>query len=711
MNSLPTLVPPITSSREIAAIGIPQSASNDRLDLAGSFSFFRRHALLILGVAVAAVALALTFSLVMPKKYRAQASVMLTSNVNAAGQAAPTPAGQEAFSNQLVDTQVQIITSRDMAQRVADALGLTAGKSPKSQDAAINSLQKQVSAERSGQSYALTMTYDASTPEAAATTVNAYAKAYTQWELLSNQERNFDARRGIEDRLTQLRTQAQSDTQSLQEYRIANNLLSTSGASLTEQEISNYDQEVAKAKAQAAEDEARLGTATEQLRSGSSGDDVGEALGSQVVSVLRAKEADIAGQVADLSARYGTNHPDLIRALSQLEEVRGQIQSEISRVVSNLRARADVSNQRLASLNTSLGGAKAKLSQNNSAMVGLSELERAAAASQAIYETYLNSYKQLLAAEGSERPNARILTWASPPDAPVSPNVKLNLALALVIGLGLGVIAAYITESLFQGITSPDEVESATSYPFLASIPLLQSVSTHQSQAMTAIRNEPYSVFTEAFRALAASIDQLARGPAQVIALTSALPGEGKTVMSCCLAHVYATSGMRTMLIDCDLRRRGISRLLNMRSHQQGLIEVLEGKTLINVDNDDDQLAFWTLPLTPNDKDSEHLLVGQPFVDLIAELRTKFDRIVLDLPPVLPIAYSRILANRADLVVVAAHWRKTSAFALRAALRRLPEDQVHVAGIALSQVDMRRRAYFGRMDPAFYYNQYREYYG
>jgi len=271
-------------------------------------------------------------------------------------------------------------------------------------------------------------------------------------------------------------------------------------------------------------------------------------------------------------------------------------------------------------------------------------------------------------------------------------------------------VAAYVAEALSQVLTTPEDVEHLTGQRFLASIPLLASVGSMQSHAVTAVRNEPYSVFTESFRTLAASVDQAVPGGAQVVAVTSALPGEGKTIMSGCLSHVYATRGLRTMLIDCDLRRRGSSRLLSAHAHQPGLIEVLEGQATLDLIDHDDSVSFWTLPLVPDDRDSEHLLTGQPFIDLIAQLRTQFDRIVLDLPPVLPIAFSRILASRADAVIVAAQWRKTTAYALRAALRQLPQDQVNVAGVALSQVDLRRRAYFGPHDPAFYYKQYSEYF-
>jgi capsular exopolysaccharide synthesis family protein len=598
-----------------------------------------------------------------------------------------------------------------MASEVAHSLGLDKGKSATERRALLDELQKNVGAKRTGESYALTISYDAPSAQDAATLANEFAKQFSNWEVQADRERNAQARKEVEARLAELRVQAQTDTQALQQYRISNNLLTTSGASLTEQEISNYNLEATRARAQSAEDQARLQTALAQLRSGSSGDDVGEALGSTVISSLRTQEAQLAGEVANLSARYGPNHPQLIRTQGQLKEIRDRIQAEIGRVISNLRAKQEVSEQRLSSLNSSLYGARSNLSQNNAAMVGLIGLERAAEASQGIYETYLNRYKQLLAAEGTEKPSARVLTLAVPPLEPRSPNLKLNLALSIIIGLGLGVVAAYIAEALFHGITSADEVERELGERFLTSIPLLASVDPRNPHAVKAIREDPKSVFTESFRSLGISIDQAMRGPAQVIAITSALPGEGKTVMSCCLAHVLATSGERTILIDCDLRRRGISRLLDVKPDQKGLVEILNGSTPFKFDQLIGDRVFCVLPLMPSDEESEHLLTGQPFVELLDKLRQHFDRIVLDLPPVLPIAATRTLAARADAVVLAARWRKTSAFAIRAARSRLPDDQVNVVGVALNQVDIRRRGYFDRNDVAFYYNQYKEYYG
>ncbi|MBV7266310.1 GumC family protein [Erythrobacter ani] len=682
----------------------------DRMDLSESVSFFRRHLRLIIAVTLLVVAAGLALSFLLGSTYRAVSTVMITNDAAIVTQSTAATAPQTVLSSELLETQVEIIQSREMAQLVATSLGLDSGLASEDRRELIDELQENVSVGRAGESFALSIAFEAEGARESADIVNEFTRQFVNWELSTEQQRNAGAREIVEQRLAELRDQAQADTQALQRYRIANNLLSTSGASLTEQEISTYNQAVTTARAEAAEDQARLRTAQAQLRSGSIGDDVGEALGSPVVSSLRSQEALAAAEVADLSAKYGPNHPQLIRAQSQLDEVRQRIEAEIVRVISNLEARQAVSAQRLASLNNSLSGARQKLSQNNDAMVGLSELERAAEASQEIYQTYLNRFKELIAAEGSETPNARVLTYAETPIFPYSPNIPLNVALSIVIGLGLGVLAAYIRESLFQGLSTPDDVERETGVPCIASIPLLSSVSSESDHPATAIQDAPKSPFAESFRSLGASIDLATHGKAKIIAVTSALPNEGKTVVSCCLASVLAAGGQRTMLIDCDLRRQGISRLLNMQEGQKGLIDVLDGSAPLDLADYDDENVFCVLPLSPRREEPEHLLRGEEFVELLEKLSGHFDRIILDLPPVLPIAATRILASRADAVVFASRWRSTSKVAVKAALRRLPPEHVNLVGVALTAVDMKRRSFLDPNDPYFYYSQYESYY-
>jgi capsular exopolysaccharide synthesis family protein len=712
MNSSHHVISAGSDPRDVALVpGHSLMARADRVDLAASVSFFRKRLGLIVLVTAVACLIGAAITYVTPTKYTAMATVSLETppedraNSSTAGkQAGPAP------SSSYVDTQVEILGSRDLAQRVAAATGALAGASPEEQAGRIGALQSSVEAERSGESYALTIRFTADNAQDAARGANAYATQFTQWELVSARDRNKDTTKLVASRLEQLRQQAHADTEQLQRYRIANGLLSTSGASLTEQEISSYNQEVTKARAEAAQSEARLMTARAQLQSGSGGDDVGEALGSSVIGGLRARESQVGGQVAIMRTKYGANHPQLVQAQSELNEIHGQVTQEIARIISNLQGENAVANMRLASLTSSLGAARGNLARNNAAMVGLDELERRAQASQGLYETYLNSFKQLVAEDGTERANARVLSLAEVPMLPSSPNVPMNMVLALVIGLGLGLAAAYLAEALFNGVSTAEEVEYGLGHRYLGSVPLLSSVSKTARRAVPAITEEPRSAFAEAFRSLRTSIEQAVYGPAQVIAVTSALPKEGKTTVASCLAQTLAVGGHPTVLIDCDLRSRGVSRLLKLAPDHPGLIEVLEGTATLEQALVTGESGLSVLALQYSDNQPEHLLTGEMFARLLEQLRGSFEHVVLDLPPVLPIATGRTIAGLADATVLIVRWRRTIEGAVRSALHLLPSDRVNVVGVAINQIDVRRRRLFGQTDPAYFFKHYRGYY-
>ncbi len=716
--------------------------AEDRLDLRSLFVTLRRRRGLILGVFATVMALAILVTALQTPRYTAVSQIVLNATEDrvAPGDAGQTKAPQ---SQDLADTEVEVLRSRELAatvagalkldldplynpngprpsgplRRIGESIGLLAPKPPirlspeAVRRAVVDRLLSGLSIKRVGTTFAFNIAMTSTQPEDAQRIANEYATQYTNLYLNRKRESNGEALSFLSKRLEDLRNQAQADTARVQQYRIANNLLSTSGASLTEQEISSYNQQVAQARAQAVEDQARLSTARSQLRNGSKGDDVGEALNSSVVSGLRAQRATVSARLASLEARYGALYPDVQKAKSELADVDAQIAAEINRVISNLEAKAKVSADRLASIQGTLGGARGQLASNNKAMVGLDDLTRRAEASQQLYDSYLARYKETGAQEGTERPESRITSFADLPTAPTSPRVMLNLILALAVGGGLGVAAAFVAEMMFSGLTTALDVEQQLHIRCLGSIPLLKSVLPRGGAPIQSILDNPGSGFAESFRSLRASIDYAIDGRRQVLMITSALPREGKTTTSTCLARMSGLAGESVVLVDVDVRQRGVSRLIRGADNRPGLIEVLRGEASLDdaLIHDEDSGAF-ILPLSQAASDTGNLLIGAEMDALIETLRARFSLVLLDAAPVLPIADTRTLAMKADTVVMVARWRSTADHAIRAALRMLPHRHVPIAGIVLTQVDVRKQAKFGYGDGTFYYEKYRHYY-
>ena len=714
-------------------------APDDRIDLRLLISMFKRRFPLFVAILVAVVLIGATITARQAPRYAATAQVVVNAHQ-------PQVAPNSVETNELptpgaVGTEVIILQSRALADQVARALNLD--RDPAFGDAAakpgliarikqavgigstakpatgaaalhqrvVDKVAEGLAVTRLDETYALQITFTASSGALAARIANEFALQYTNGQL---SRKLADARSTtglLAARLDGLSQQAQQDADRVEQYRIAHNLLSTTGASLTEQEITSYNEQVASARAQTAEDQARLDTAKAQLRSGSNGGDVGAALDSPVVSALRARRADVGGQLASLEARYGPRYPDVIKARGALQDIDTQIAAEIGRVISNLEARARVSRERLGSLATSLSGAKGTLAGNGRASVGLDDLQRRATASQALYDSYLNRYKETSTSEGTERPDARIVSLAEVPQTPSSPRTKLNMMLAVIVGTIAGLLGAFAAEMMFTGLTTTDDVEQRLGQTALGIVPTIRSVQPEQVSAANAVVETPNGPFAEAIRGLRRSLQYAADRPVQTIAITSALPKEGKTTLALSFARSIAASGTRVVLVDCDLRQRGVTRQAGIEGDRPGLVDVLRGTAALeDALLIDEASGAFLLPQPRAAGDVGDLLVGQAMDDLLARLREGFAQVIIDTAPVLPVADTRMLAGKVDAVLFVARWRKTPDHAVRAALRLLPPRLVNLAGVALTQVDMRRQARFGYGDASFYYRDYRGYY-
>lgn len=692
----------------------------DRIDPGFILAFVRRRAPLILAVLLACLVAGFVVTQRQTPTYLSTAEVTLEPKV---APIAPLTeedrlTAQGSPGETWIDTQVQVMTSSRNVAAVVDRLGLardprfaSAGTTAQeARAAAIAYVEDGVTALRTGATYTISVAFEGEDAAEAARIANAFAAQYTQGAVTDKESADGTALKEIGTRMEAARVQASADAATLARYRLAHDLPSTTDRSLTEQEISAYNQEVTGARAQAAEDAARLATARQQLNAGSTGEDVGESLGSPVIVSLRQQQAAAAAEVAALSAKYGPRHPDLLRARTQLDAVSVQIREEIGRVVSNLSAKAAVSQKRLDSLSGSLSASEGSLRRDNVAMVDLQDLEQRSTASRQLYESYLARYRELAARIGIRQPEARVLHPAVPSEAPARPNFLLNMVLSAALGLGLGLVLAIVAELAFSGFTTGEDIEKRLGVRYLSSIPELASVTARRDRGdpAEAIVDHPRSAFAEAFRNLRTSIAFSVENP-RVIALTSALPSEGKTTVALSLARSMAGGSDRILLIDCDVRRRGVSRWIG-GARPIGLLEVLRGEaTAPDAIVTDARTGLAVLPLSASTAEDHALLTGASMDALLAQMAESYDAVILDTAPVLPIADARLLLCKADAAIIVTRWRRTPEAAVRSLLRMLPEGVVGLAGIVLSRVDVRRQAAMGLDENAFY-KAYKTYY-
>jgi uncharacterized protein involved in exopolysaccharide biosynthesis len=481
--------------------------SNAPVNDTGALSFdlniviatFRRRFRLFAAVAVVVFAAVVLFTLQQTPKYTATAQVMLDVRKEQVTDMNAVLSGLPADSS-VVDTEVEVLKSRSLASRVVkdlkleqdpyfnpylpDAKGATAWLSSLKKAAAPTAttdpleLQRQrerivdnvlggLKVRRAGLTYLISIEYTHKDPKRAADLANAFANLYLTEQLEAKFDATAKANEWLDTRVAELRDQVQQADAAVQQYKIANNLLSAEGATLTEQEISGLNQQLALSRASQAETDARLSIARQQLARGSTGEDVGESLNSPVVQQLRSQRAAKSAQVADLAGRYGDRHPDLLKARRELADIDGQIQAEIRRIISSLEAQAQVARQRTGSVAASVSQSKGTLAGNNRAAIGLAELERKSQSVKTLYETLLARFKQTTTQDGIEQADARVVSPAKIPTGPSYPKPSLNFALGLVLALGAGVAAVVLAEILMAGLFTEDEVERRLGLPYL----------------------------------------------------------------------------------------------------------------------------------------------------------------------------------------------------------------------------------------------------
>ncbi|MEG3174739.1 polysaccharide biosynthesis tyrosine autokinase [Sphingomonas sp. RB3P16] len=691
-----------------------------------------RRIWIFLFVVAAVIAAVLAYTMLTPKRYSASATVLIEPRKGDPIQARETAPADQAPTSDFIDTQILVIDSPQNASAVVRALKLTEdpefatgvtvpqtiGQSDAERQAARvfevgQRLRNAVTVRRAGQTALIEITATSLSAGQAARIANEYSNQYLAGIEAAKRATEQQSSAQIDSRLTQLRKDAERADSDLQRYKIAHGLMSAEGATMAEQETSSLNQQIAVARSALAERQGRLAAARRQVTQGGGGSNVASALNSGTIGALRAQEADSSRTLAQLRARYGERHPAIAQEEGRLADIRRQIQLEIDRILSSLEAEVNVAQSGLQSLLASQGQSRAQLAGNAQAQVGYMELDRKATAAKTIYEAFLARSKGTAARDGISDPIASVSAPAVEPTSPSSPNTRLAYLLGSVFAVLAGLLAVAVSEFLDGGIRTKLDVEKRLGARYLGAVPDVESTLgglrlTESPQDY--VVSHPLSTFAESLRSLRAAVTLRGNRRPKIIALTSALPREGKTTTAVSLARTLALSGASTVLVDCDLRRHSASDLL-LDGRPGLLADVLGGKTDVETALlRDTATDLQILGISEAPGDGRDLLDPERVSRLLAELRARFEFVVIDTAPVLGIADARAVASQADAVILLARWRSTSLRAADSALDLLLASKAKVVGVALTQVDIRKYASTGHEDLYGYHKKFKGYY-
>jgi capsular exopolysaccharide synthesis family protein len=482
---------------------------------------------------------------------------------------------------------------------------------------------------------------------------------------------------------------------------------------LSSQEMVEINTQLVMARTARAEAEVRLRRVETLLRSPDGATSASEVLDSPLIQRLREQEAEIQRRVAELSSELGERHPQMIKLRAEAQDLQVSIRAEVRKIVSGLRNEVSVARAREQSLQLSLNASRERVALDNEDEIRLRAAEREAESSRSLLATLLSRQKATMSQQdiASQAADARVVAAADPPVKPSIPNVPVVLGLTLLASTLLGLLTILVLEMLDSGFRSGEQIEQQTGAAALGFIPMAVRSAPDQ-RLVDYLTARPTSAYSEAIRTLAWSIglDSKDRPPKTVL-ITSAQPGEGKTSIASSLSWVQSRSDQRVVIIDADLRQPAVHDAFFVPK-EPGLMDVLAGRKSVDevLQRPNEQGPF-ILPAGTTMPNVTGMLGSRRMDELLADLRNRFDLVILDSPPVLAAADARILAQKADATVMVVHWAKTRRESVRLALRQLTGTAgVRLVGAVLSQVDARKHAQYSYGDSGAYAGALEKYY-
>lgn len=573
----------------------------------------------------------------------------------------------------------------------------------------IATVAEALSVEQVGTSYVIEVKFSSRDPRLAQKAANALANAYIVDELDARLEATQRADRWLNDRLSDLRSRAALSENKAQAFRSQAQIFQGRTVDLASEQISDLSNQLIAANGKTLEAEARLAQAR-RAAAGGGVDTMSDVLDSATIINLRTNLVRAQQELAETAAQYGDRHPRMTNARAQVDDMKASLAVEIGKVVKSLENDVAVARSRESSLRSQMGVLKGQAVVTGQAEVQLRALEREAEADSKLLGSFLDRSRETGAQADSEvqAPATRIIEPAILPIQPLFPNPSLVLVVAIFGGLLLGVLLALAVESLDDGFRSSEQVEDALGVAVLGIVPRVEDGT--EDDVASIVIDKPISAYSEALRGIYTSLRR-SNTEMRTLTITSSTPSEGKTSFAVSLARVVAMGGRRVLLIDADMRRPAVHKVLGV-AEQGGLSGILRGEVkLDDVLRFDQPSGLHYVTAGSIVTDAHDLLSSPMMLSLLSALRNSaFELIIIDTPPVSAVADSRVVGALTDAVTFLVRWGVTPRIQVRHAFRKLVQDGIAQIYPVVSIVDRKLNAMYGYGDSYTYYGKAQKYY-
>lgn len=650
-----------------------------------------------------------------------------------------SPGNNYWAKREFMETQLRLLRSTDLAGLVVDRLGLDSDvqflglhqiEDPAELERRLESidparvLRQALTVQPVDDSTLIKIRARAYDPELAATIANTMAEVYREQDLERQLTSSDSAMEWLDEKYLALRTQLEASDNALVQFLDEHDLIAVTleehvGLSqmmfATSDLLVNARRERDRHQALAR----RVETILEHQRWDDA--DVHAIIDNPLIQQVKSGLFSLEASEADLTARgYLENHPEMRSVSERIQLAEERLERETRAVLSSHLAEAREAELAVRRLEAQLSDVEQRVRSLGRHEIEYAQLQREAEVARDLFAMIERRREEVALTRNSLHSAVDVLERANPSSSPVAPNRLVILLLGLVGGFSVGAVIALLIEMSDSSLKNHVQLERDYGLTLLGFFPSIRpSAGTEASAAGPArgqkwnndtyVHDFPKSQVAESCRTIRTNLSFLGTsGPLHTLLITSPGPREGKTTTALNMGAAIAQTGVRVLVIDADLRRPRIHNSFGMESNRglsTLLIEDVSPDDVIQRSQIENVDVLVSGPIPPNPAE---LLGSQRFLDVMDQLKERYDQIIVDSPPVAPVTDAVLMSSRIDGVVLVVRAHKTQRMVLGRTVEQLNAVEANVIGAVLNDFDVRRR---GGGQYYYYHRYYGAYYG